>query len=57
MIFNPEIVGRLSSEGFSKEWGARPLNRLIEDKIETLIADKIINGEVKAGGELTISDY
>ena len=57
LIFNPEIVGRLSSEGFSKEWGARPLNRLIEDKIETLIADKIINGEVKAGGELTISDY
>ena len=57
IIYGQNLIEKLSKEGFSKEWGARPLNRLIEDKIETLIADKIINGEIKAGDEMKIEDY
>ncbi|PIR77475.1 MAG: hypothetical protein COU30_02235, partial [Candidatus Magasanikbacteria bacterium CG10_big_fil_rev_8_21_14_0_10_38_6] len=52
--FDFVLIEKLSKEGFSREWGARPLNRLIEDKIETYIADKIINGEAKAGDEILI---
>jgi ATP-dependent Clp protease ATP-binding subunit ClpC len=42
-----KVKDELSKEGFSEMYGARPLRRLIEDKIENAISMRIINGEFK----------
>lgn len=42
-----KVKGELAKEGFSEVYGARPLRRLIEDKIENAISMRIINGEFK----------
>lgn len=47
--FSDEIIEKIGKMAYSPEWGARELNRVIEDKVETLIAEKIIAGEVNPG--------
>jgi ATP-dependent Clp protease ATP-binding subunit ClpC len=42
-----KVKDELAKEGFSEMYGARPLRRLIEDKIENAISMRIINGEFK----------
>ncbi|MDH5459306.1 MAG: AAA family ATPase, partial [Nitrospinota bacterium] len=44
----------LAKEGFSEIYGARPLRRLIEDKIENPISMRIINGEFKHGDTIDV---
>lgn len=50
------VKKQLAREGFSDTYGARPLRRLIEDKIENAISMKIINGELKQGHAILV-DY
>ncbi|MDR3581929.1 MAG: AAA family ATPase [Candidatus Pacebacteria bacterium] len=45
----------LAKEGFSPEFGARPLKRLIQKVILDKLADKIIRGEVKEGGRIRVN--
>lgn len=52
--FTPDTVDMLVKEGFSIEYGARSINRVIEDKVETYLADKILRGELKPGNTLSI---
>jgi ATP-dependent Clp protease ATP-binding subunit ClpC len=43
-----KAIKHLVKEGFSEEYGARPLRRLIQDKIESLLAQWILEkGEVE----------
>jgi ATP-dependent Clp protease ATP-binding subunit ClpA len=44
----------LADTGYQPAYGARPLGRLIQDKIKRPIADQLISGELKNGGELDI---
>ena len=39
----------LIDNGFDPKNGARPLRRIIEDELESLIADKLLSGELKEG--------
>ena len=39
----------LIKRGFDPKNGARPLRRVIEDELESLIADKLLSGELKEG--------
>ncbi|MCR4778515.1 MAG: hypothetical protein K5858_06685, partial [Lachnospiraceae bacterium] len=41
-------------EGFDPAYGARPLKRFIQSKLETLLARKIIADDVEAGSVLTV---
>ncbi|HOR21807.1 MAG TPA: hypothetical protein PLY43_03705, partial [Ruminococcus sp.] len=41
--------------GYDPSFGARPLRRFIQRKVETLIAKKIIGSDLAAGSELEIS--
>jgi len=50
------VKDQLAKEGFSESYGARPLRRLIEDKIENTISMKIINGEFHRGQTIRV-DY
>ncbi len=36
--------------------GARPLRRYIQDHVETLIAEKILRGEISSGDTFTITE-
>ncbi len=48
------VKDQLAEEGFSEMYGARPLRRLIEDKIENAISMKIINGEFHRGQTIRV---
>ena len=39
----------LAEEGFSPEYGARPLKRAIQKRVQNLLADAILKGELAAG--------
>ncbi|MGB9681258.1 MAG: ATP-dependent Clp protease ATP-binding subunit [Minisyncoccia bacterium] len=45
-----------AEKGYSPEYGARPLKRLLEKEILDNLADKIIKGEIKEGEEILV-DY
>ncbi len=45
----------LAKEGFSTEFGARPLKRLLQKMILDQLADRIIRGELKDGGKVKIN--
>lgn len=49
-------VNKLAKEGFDPVFGARPLRRLIQEKVENLIAKKMISGDVKKGETLEITE-
>ena len=42
--------------GYDEVFGARPLKRLVSNKLETLLATKLINNEIKANSIVTV-DY
>ena len=42
--------------GYDEAFGARPLKRLVSNKLETLLATKLINNEIKANSIVTV-DY
>jgi ATP-dependent Clp protease ATP-binding subunit ClpA len=49
MEFSDEVIRQIAEMAYSPEWGAREINRIIEDKVETHIAEKIISGEINSG--------
>lgn len=53
--FTPSVVKMIASKGFSKEYGARPLERAIRTEIEDKIAEMFLNGEIKKGEKISIS--
>ena len=42
--------------GYDEAFGARPLKRLVSNKLETLLATKLINNEIKTNSTVTV-DY
>jgi ATP-dependent Clp protease ATP-binding subunit ClpA len=53
--FSPDVVDKAIEKGYNPIFGARSLNRYIEDTVEDLVATKIIAGEVKRGEKITVS--
>jgi ATP-dependent Clp protease ATP-binding subunit ClpA len=43
-------VEHLAEEGYSREFGARNVGRLIEDKIKAFFVDEVLFGSLSAGG-------
>lgn len=50
-----DAVEYLANKGFDPEMGARPMERVITDKIENLLADKILKNELKKGDSFTVT--
>jgi hypothetical protein len=44
--YDSSIIDLISKVGFDETYGARPLKRAIQDKIEDLISEKILLSEV-----------
>lgn len=51
-----EAVAKIARMGYNPFYGARNLQRVITEKIENLIADKFLKGEIKRGQVYTIRD-
>ena len=54
--FTDSAVDKISQEGYDIIYGARPLRRAVQQKIEDKLADKILSGHVKSGEKL-LCDY
>lgn len=55
VTFDDKITGKIALEGFDKDFGARPLRRFIQDKIEDMIAQKMLKDEIKRGDNISVS--
>ncbi|HUD44237.1 MAG TPA: ATP-dependent Clp protease ATP-binding subunit [Patescibacteria group bacterium] len=55
ITFDDKIVNKVVKEGADVEFGARPLRRYIQDKVEDLIAQKKLKDEIKRGDSLVMS--
>ena len=53
-----EAVAELAKEGFDPKYGARPLRRAIQSKVEDAVAEKMLDGTLHTGdtAKLTVED-
>jgi ATP-dependent Clp protease ATP-binding subunit ClpB len=49
-----EVVEYLAKEGYDPHYGARPMKRLIQNKILTPVASMLVTSGVKEGGVITV---
>ena len=50
-----DVKSHLADLGYSPEYGARPLKRVLQTELQDLLADAVIAGEVKAGQEVVVT--
>ncbi|MDP3954123.1 MAG: ATP-dependent Clp protease ATP-binding subunit [bacterium] len=48
------LADYLAKIGFDPQFGARPMQRAVQDKVENLIAKKILGGEIEKGKEFEL---
>ena len=47
-----KVVEYIAKSGFDKNYGARPIRRSIQSKIEDVLADKVLSGEIMPGDKV-----
>jgi ATP-dependent Clp protease ATP-binding subunit ClpC len=53
-IVTDELAMAIATEGSNEIFGARPMNRYIQDKIEQYVAEKMIAGEIIGGSRIEL---
>jgi len=53
--FDSDARGWLADKGYDKLFGARPMGRLIQDKIKQPLAEELLFGKLADGGEVHVS--
>lgn len=51
VTFSDEAVSKIADAGFDDVYGARPLKRAIQSRIEDALSEEILKGNVKKGGK------
>jgi ATP-dependent Clp protease ATP-binding subunit ClpA len=54
LTFKQEVITELVKRGFNPQWGARPLARVIENSVDTYLAEKILAREFKRGDKVEL---
>ena len=54
LYLTDEAVDRMMALGYDPVYGARPMKRLLQSKIETLVARTLVEGSIAAGSTLVI---
>ncbi len=54
LSFTDELIKQLVLEGYDAALGARPMRRLIQDKVESILAKRILSGEIKKEQAYTV---
>ena len=49
-----EALTSLAEQGFDSEFGARPLRRIIQQKVEDPLSDKLLSGEFVNGDTIGV---
>ena len=52
--FSEAAVAEIAKEGYDPTYGARPLRRAIQSKIEDMLSEEIIDGKITAGDDITV---
>ncbi|MBR5269190.1 MAG: ATP-dependent Clp protease ATP-binding subunit, partial [Anaerotignum sp.] len=52
--FTEKAVEKIAEEGFDKAYGARPLRRAIQTKIEDAFAEAFLRGDFKVGDRVSV---
>ena len=52
---SPEAKDWLADKGYDAVYGARPLNRLIQDRIRKPLAEELLFGKLVKGGVVTVN--
>lgn len=55
VTFTDEAIAEIAKEGFDPVYGARPLRRAIQSKIEDMLSEKIIDGAVRKGDTIQVT--
>ena len=55
IVLTDETLNYLADRGYDKKMGARPLARLIDNKIKSPLSRKVLFGELVDGGRVTVS--
>lgn len=55
LVINNELVNAVIRHGTDPSFGARPMNRAIQEYVEQVIADKLVRGEIKEGSRVELS--
>ncbi|MEP0807298.1 MAG: ATP-dependent Clp protease ATP-binding subunit [Chloroflexota bacterium] len=51
----PEALSTLAEMGYDAEFGARPLRRIIQQKVEDPLSDKLLSGEFQHGDTILVT--
>lgn len=52
--FTSGVIDLIAEEGFDPEYGARPIRRAIQKKIEDPLSEALLSGEIRFGQKVTI---
>lgn len=52
--FTQKAIEKIAEEGYDKAYGARPLRRAIQSKIEDAFAEEYLLGNIKAGDKVSV---
>ena len=55
MVLSDEAFELLLNEGFTKEYGAREMDRVIAQRLKPMLTREILFGSLKQGGSITIT--
>nr|WP_165440175.1 ATP-dependent Clp protease ATP-binding subunit [Ligilactobacillus salivarius] len=50
----PAAIDIVAEAGFDAEYGARPIRRILQDKIEDLLSEELLAGNIETGATVTI---
>jgi ATP-dependent Clp protease ATP-binding subunit ClpB len=53
--WDDEALEHMAQKGYDPSYGARPLKRLVQHEIETMLSKYIIKGEIEPGATVTLS--
>jgi ATP-dependent Clp protease ATP-binding subunit ClpC len=55
VTYNPKLVEFISKVGFDEVYGARPIKRAIQDKIEDFISEMVLTGKIREGKKINLT--
>ena len=54
LTITPAAMDKLLDEGYSEEYGARPMRRVVQKRIEDRLSDEILEGRILPGERVTV---
>jgi ATP-dependent Clp protease ATP-binding subunit ClpC len=53
-IITPELCVRVAELGYDPQYGARPMKRIIQERIENLISQRLLEGRLRKGDRVEV---